>query len=129
VKESRAILIRGSELRVEESDSSFSRLLRQHEDRVRRDVFILFASEATDSGRLYAGYTIVYPHCSTRGHAHADREEVYYVVRGRGIMQVDGQEIEVSAGDTLYVRPGPRHTTRNPNDLPLEFFWITCNVQ
>ena len=74
------------------------------------------------------GYTILYPGCTTRGHEHADREEVYYFLRGSGVMVVDGQEYEVAAGDTLYIRPGPFHTTRNTTDFPLEFFWITVQV-
>jgi mannose-6-phosphate isomerase-like protein (cupin superfamily) len=45
-------------------------------------------------------------------------------------MGVDGQEWEVKAGDTFYVKPGgPFHTTRNPYATPLEFFWITINVE
>lgn len=122
-------LVKGDELEALEGGSSFAALLRQEGDNVRRDVFMLLNPENSYSGRLQAGITIVYPGCTTRGHAHPDREEVYFFINGRGYMGVDGQEWEVRAGDTFYVSPGPPHTTRNPYDLPLQFFWITINVE
>ena len=44
-------------------------------------------------------------------------------------MTADDEEWEVKAGDTFYVRPGPFHTTHNPHDIPLEYFWITIKVE
>ena len=122
-------LIKGDELEVLEGGSSFAALLRQEGDDIRRDVFMLLNPEDSVSGRLQAGITIVYPGCSTKGHSHDDREEVYFFTGGRGIMGADGEEWEVKAGDTFYVKPGPFHTTRNPYDVPLQFFWITVNVE
>jgi mannose-6-phosphate isomerase-like protein (cupin superfamily) len=60
---------------------------------------------------------------------HADREEVYYVAKGAGVMVMDSEEYEVTAGDTFYIKPGPFHTTRNTTDFPLELFWITIQVE
>lgn len=126
---SQTLLAKGDDLKALQGDSSFASLLRQEHDEIRRDVFMLLNPEDTYSGRLQAGITIVYPGCTTRGHAHADREEVYFFTSGRGFMGVDGEEWEVRAGDTFYVSPGPPHTTRNPYDLPLQFSWITINVE
>ena len=128
MSEPKGKLIKGDELAALEGGSSFAALLRQEGDEIRRDVFMLLNPEESSSGRIQVGMTIVYPGCSTRGHSHADREEVYFFTRGRGIMGADGEEWEVEAGDAFYVRPGPFHTTRNPYDMPLEFFWITVNV-
>jgi mannose-6-phosphate isomerase-like protein (cupin superfamily) len=122
-------LIKGDELEALDGASSFAALLRQDGDEIRRDVFMLMNSEDSVSGRLQVGMTIVYPGCRTNGHAHADREEVYFFTRGKGMMGVDGEEWQVKAGDAFYVKPGPLHTTRNPYDVPLEFFWITINVE
>jgi mannose-6-phosphate isomerase-like protein (cupin superfamily) len=110
---------------VEIGPSAFAALLRQEGDEIRRDVFNLVLPKETEGGVLHAGYTIVYPGCKTKGHTHPDREEVYYFVRGKGIMGVEDKEYEVAAGDAFYVRFGPFHTTRNPYSVPLEFFWIT----
>ena len=127
--EQKGKLIKGDELESLEGGSSFAALLRQEGDEIRRDVFMLLNPEDSASGRLQSGVTIVYPNCRTKGHAHPDREEVYFFLSGRGAMGVDGQEWEVKAGDTFYVSPGPFHTTRNPYDVPLEFFWITVKAE
>lgn len=105
--------------------SSFSALLRQAGDEIRRDVFSCVAPQETEGGVLQAGYAIIYPGCQTKGHQHADREEVFHIVRGQGVMRVDDREVNVAAGDTFYVPFGLFHATRNPHNLPLEFFWVT----
>ena|SRR4030042_3385552 len=122
-------LINADNAHAQPGGSSFSALLREEGDRIRRDVFMLINPEDSVSGRIQAGVTIVYPGCSTKGHAHPGVEEVYYFLHGRGIMGADGKEWEVKAGDTFYVSPGPHHTTRNPYDIPLEFFWITIKAE
>lgn len=122
-------LIKGVELKAEEESASFATLLNTAEDNVRRDVFALLNPEDSSSGRIQAGMTIVYPGCRTKGHRHSDREEVYFFTRGRGVMEADGERWEVEAGDTFYVRPGAFHPTFNPNNVPLEFFWITIKVE
>lgn len=122
-------LIKRNDLKVLEGDSSFAALLRTESDKIRRDVWMILNPEESASGRVQVGLTTVYPGCRTKGHTHADREEVYYFIHGRGIMGVDGEEFEVQAGDTFYVKPGPHHTTKNPYEVPLEFFWITINFE
>ncbi|MCL4394077.1 MAG: cupin domain-containing protein [Chloroflexi bacterium] len=116
--------VHASQVPVEVGPNAFAKLLRESGDNIRRDVFTLLRPEETESGALLAGYTIVYPGCTTKGHTHPDREEVYYFVRGRGVMIADGKETDVAAGDMYYLPFGPLHTTRNPNDVPLEFFWV-----
>ncbi|NLN46023.1 MAG: cupin domain-containing protein, partial [Clostridiaceae bacterium] len=41
-----------------------------------------------------------------QGSAHAHpHEQIGYVVRGRFLLTLDGETVEVVAGDTYYVRP------------------------
>ena len=122
-------LIANEKLKVEAGGSSFAALLRQDGDEIRRDVYMLIDPDQSASGRIQSGITIVYPGCRTKGHAHPDREEVYFFLEGRGIMESDGEAWEVKPGDTFYVYPGPFHTTKNPYDFPLKFFWITIKVE
>jgi mannose-6-phosphate isomerase-like protein (cupin superfamily) len=121
-------LVKGNELRAAEGGNSFKALLREDGDEIRRDVLMLLNPQDSFSGRLESGITIVYPGCRTNGHAHADREEVYFFLEGRGTMGVGDEEWMVEAGDTFYVQPGPFHTTKNPYQTPLKFFWITIKV-
>jgi len=121
-------LIKGSELIAMEGGNSFKSLLREQGDEIRRDVLMILSPQETHSGRLESGITIIYPGCRTKGHAHADREEVYFFLEGQGIMGVGDEEWEVEAGDTFYVQPGPFHTTSNPHQTPLKLFWITIKI-
>lgn len=121
-------LVKGDELLAVEGGNSFKALLREEGDEVRRDVLMVLRPEESYSGRLESGITIVFPGCRTNGHAHADREEVYFFLEGRGVMGVGDENWEVKTGDTFYVKPGPFHTTSNPYQTPLRFFWITIKI-
>ncbi len=110
---------------VEGGGSALSALMTSPDDRIRRDVMMLLNPEDTDSGNLQVGYTTVYPECATRGHSHGHLEEVYFFTHGKGVMVVGEEEMDVSAGDVVYVPFGPFHTTRNPYNQPLEYFWVT----
>jgi oxalate decarboxylase/phosphoglucose isomerase-like protein (cupin superfamily) len=122
------LLKRSSDQKPEAGSNAFVQLLRDKGDRVRRDVFLHFSPQETVSGRIQVGSTIVYPGCVTRGHQHQDREEVYIFTRGEGVMAVDQVEHPAKAGDALYIKPGPYHTTRNDSPYPLEWFWIIVRV-
>ena len=89
-------LVQMDKVQVETGASGFAALLRQEGDAIRRDVFNLVLPQDTEGGVLHAGFTIVYPGCRTKGHVHADREEIYYFVRGKGIMGVEGKEYDIS---------------------------------
>ena len=122
-------VIKGKDLKVEKHANSFPALLRQDGDQIRRDVFIMINPEETSGKRIMSGYTTIYPKCTTRGHAHPDKEEVYYFLKGSGKMVVDGVDYEVTAGDTFYIHAGNfYHSTVNPTDFTMEYFWITIKV-
>lgn len=50
--------------------------------------------------------------------------EVYYILKGRGLMEIDGQASEVGVGDTIYIAPSStqRITCLGPDNL--EFLCI-----
>ena len=45
-------------------------------------------------------------------HVHSRTEEIYFIVRGRGEMTVDGQVGEVKAGDLILTPLNSRHSFR-----------------
>lgn len=49
---------------------------------------------------------------STQRHYHKLSEEIYFVLSGRGIMEVDGSTREVSVGDGILIPPGAWHELR-----------------
>jgi quercetin dioxygenase-like cupin family protein len=42
-------------------------------------------------------------------HSPHARDELYYVVKGRGVLQVQGEDRAVSAGSTMFVSAGVEH--------------------
>lgn len=44
---------------------------------------------------------------SNNRHRQRQQEELYYVVEGEGVMEVDGEEFDIRAGDFVAVPPEP----------------------
>lgn len=49
------------------------------------------------------------PGRATQRHYHASSEEIYLLLSGGGVMEIDGEERAVSAGDAILIAPGARH--------------------
>jgi mannose-6-phosphate isomerase-like protein (cupin superfamily) len=58
-------------------------------------------------------------------HAHEDSEQIYVVVRGRGLMTVDDEEREVEAGTAILIPAGAKHAIRNIGSEALEYVSAT----
>ncbi len=50
-------------------------------------------------------------------HYHSRTEEVYFVVRGDGVVELDGRPVEVKEGDLLVIEPGTVHSVRGEMDI------------
>jgi mannose-6-phosphate isomerase-like protein (cupin superfamily) len=59
------------------------------------------------------------PGQATERHYHGLTEETYYLVQGRGLMELDGETAKVAAGDAILIPPGSRHQIRNTGEGPL----------
>lgn len=51
-------------------------------------------------------------------HLH-DKDEIYYVVSGRGLYALDGKQYAVGAGDALLTRPGSTHALQQVGEEDL----------
>lgn len=49
------------------------------------------------------------PHDGTRPHYHPRAEEIYLLLEGGGVMEIDGEAREVGPGDAILIPPGARH--------------------
>jgi mannose-6-phosphate isomerase-like protein (cupin superfamily) len=50
--------------------------------------------------------------------------EVYYILAGRGRMEIDGEQRDVEPGDTIYIPPQGRQRILSLGPQPLEFLCI-----
>lgn len=62
---------------------------------------------------------------STALHYHERSEEVYYVLAGRGILMVAGDEAEISPGQAALIPPRARHRVANTGDEDLVFLCLS----
>jgi mannose-6-phosphate isomerase-like protein (cupin superfamily) len=53
------------------------------------------------------------PAQATQRHYHRATEEIYFVVKGSGEMEVDGERRHVRPGDAILIPPGAWHTLEN----------------
>ena len=49
------------------------------------------------------------PGQKTERHYHAESEELYYVLEGEGVMEVDSERARVGPGDAVLIPPGAWH--------------------
>lgn len=83
----------------------------------------LLSSPRTPTNTLTSGLA----RCPPRGgqlkchrHAHA---ELYHLVRGRGVVTIDGEESEVAAGDVVFIPGDAEHGIRNEEEEE-ELVWL-----
>lgn len=58
-------------------------------------------------------------------HAHAP-EQCYYIIRGTGLMRIEDETQEVTAGDAVFIPADRKHGLRNIGDTVLKY--LTANA-
>jgi mannose-6-phosphate isomerase-like protein (cupin superfamily) len=53
------------------------------------------------------------PDQATERHYHRLSEEIYFVVKGSGDMEIDGEHRRIAVGDAVLIPPGAWHTLHN----------------
>ncbi len=57
-------------------------------------------------------------------HSHGP-EQCYYIVKGKGLMIIDGETREVTEGDAIYIPSNRKHGIKNTGTVALEY--LTAN--
>ncbi len=50
-------------------------------------------------------------------HSHKQNEEIYFVVSGKGFMEIDGENVPLEAGDWLRVAPAAKRKIHAETDM------------
>lgn len=53
----------------------------------------------------------------TDRHWHQNSEEIYFILEGAGVMEIDGEEREVGSGDGILIAAGSWHQIRTEQGL------------
>ncbi len=63
---------------------------------------------------------IVKPGEKTLLHRHIKSEELYFIMQGKGCLQLEQVIIPVAPGDTICIPPGSAHRIENTGDIELK---------
>ena len=85
-------------------------------------------SDGSAARKLGAGYDVLSPgKRSCPYHYHLAQEELFVILEGRGSLRVAGQLLPVSAGDVVFIPPGPEypHQFINTSDAPMRYLSVS----
>lgn len=82
-------------------------------------VLELIRPEREGSRNLSLARATIEPGASTLRHRHTEAEEVYYVLRGEGALEIGGPVERVGPGDARLIPPGVEHRVTAVGPEPL----------
>jgi quercetin dioxygenase-like cupin family protein len=85
---------------------------------------ILSSTELGSVHQFSMGRQLVPPGCRVRLHAHDRAEELFYVLNGTGVAEIDGQPHRLSPGVSLYFGHNRQHTIINDGNEDLQWLWV-----
>lgn len=81
-----------------------------------------------DSHPIHLGYSLAHatlpPAKTSLPHRFKSSSEVYYILKGEGLMHIDDETMNVSPGDTVYIPPKAVQSIENTGESNLEFLCI-----
>ena len=81
---------------------------------------LLIAGESTQSVGLITGIAEITPGSELMRHHH-EPAETYYIMSGRGEMEIEGRTQAVGPGCAIYIPPDAKHAIRCTGPEPLVF--------
>ena len=91
--------------------------------KVIKDNEVYKLKDNTTLNNLVVSSTEMKPHQTTNGHNHPGQEEVYYFVKGTGIMYLDTVPRDVGPGDVVLIEDGVHHRVES-NEEGLYFVCV-----
>ncbi len=77
-----------------------------------------------ESAKYFCDLYCLKPGQDQRVHSHAESDKIYFVLRGKGLFHIAGEERQLGEGETVIARPGQDHGVKNSSaeDLVLLVF-------
>lgn len=86
---------------------------------------VLAGPDTDGARRLDFRLSTYQPMAYVASHSHRVQEQVYYVLDGEGLMEIEGARTVVRAGTTIFIPPGVSHAIHNSGVRALTFLVIT----
>ena len=88
----------------------------------------LVMPETAGSRHIDYRISMYQPMAHVARHKHAVQEQVYHVLEGEGLMEIDGKSQVVRRHDYIYLPPGVEHSIANSGLVNLVFLVVTSPV-
>lgn len=62
-------------------------------------------------------------------HAHKRNEEIYVILDGKGMLYIDGEELEIKAGDVLRIDPAGERCIKADAQSPIRFICVQAEAK
>ena len=89
----------------------------------------LVMPETAGSQHLDYRISMYQPMAYVKVHQHKVQEQVYHVLEGEGMMEMDGRRQLVRKHDVIYIPPGVEHSISNSGLVDLVFIVATTPVE
>ena len=89
---------------------------------------LLVHPETTGSRHIDHRISTYAPNAYVAPHTHKIQEQVYHVLAGQGLMEIDGRRQVVREHDVIFIPPGIQHALYNTGFAPLTFIVVTAPV-
>jgi mannose-6-phosphate isomerase-like protein (cupin superfamily) len=86
---------------------------------------LLVRPETCGSRALDYRISVYQPRGYVEVHAHRIQEQVYHVLDGEGLMEIDGERKVVRRDDIIFIPPGVKHAIYNTGLTDLRFVVVT----
>jgi mannose-6-phosphate isomerase-like protein (cupin superfamily) len=88
----------------------------------------LVMPETAGSGHIDYRISMYQPMARVAVHKHKVQEQVYHVLEGEGLMEIDGRKHVVRRHDVIFLPPGVEHAISNTGLVDLVFLVVTSPV-
>ena len=88
----------------------------------------LVMPQTTGSRHLDYRISMYQPMAYVERHTHKVQEQIYHVLEGEGLMEIDGKKHVVRKHDVIYLPPGVAHGIENSGLVDLIFLVVTAPV-
>jgi len=85
-----------------------------------KNVHFLDKEDASGTGRLFVK-SILEPGCSIGNHTHKGDFEVYYILKGKALVEDNSNREELHPGDSILTKNGSSHSIENIGEENLEY--------
>ena len=87
---------------------------------------MLVRPEPCGSKTLDYRVSVYQPKAYVAPHKHRIQEQIYHILDGEGLMEIEGQRTVVGRDDVIFIPPGVEHAIYNTGLVDLTFLVITA---